>query len=270
MEARRSIRIVPASRRSSLADRRNWDEKRNSYIRKRASAQSPFFSAAGSRVSSSTYKSPPAFIADVQSSPRSPLSPTNRNTIVRPDDDVVEGRGKELPDNVHLREPSADLTVETPTRQFPASLRQNRVLRPYTSMGVRDRVEKSYARPGTAIGPGASGMGRRASTRNSLRAYKLKSGINDLTGREIFTDPELSDSVYTDEEEDIEEAERRDTIKPSQFTPPPLNLDTRGGSKRDSAEKKKRVSKRDSRRELKRTNERKSLSSMPVYPQRTY
>lgn len=70
-ESRRSIRVVPASRRSRLADRRNWDEKRSSYIRKRASAQSPFYSAAGSRVSSSTYKSPLAFIES-----------TKRNTIV--------------------------------------------------------------------------------------------------------------------------------------------------------------------------------------------
>jgi axial budding pattern protein 2 len=99
-------------------------------------------------------------------------------------------------------------------------------------------------------------MGRRASTRDSLRAHDLKSRLNDLTGSEIFKDAELSDSVYTDEEEDIEEAEKRTTIKPSQFTLPPLNIDTRRRSKRNSAEKKKRSSKRDSRRELKRTSER--------------
>jgi hypothetical protein len=67
-EVRRSVRVVPASRRSSLADQCTVDEKRNSYIRKRASAQSPFFSA-GTRVSSSCYKPPPAFMTEVMSSP---------------------------------------------------------------------------------------------------------------------------------------------------------------------------------------------------------
>jgi hypothetical protein len=263
IEARRSIRIVPASRRSSLADRRNWDEKRNSYIRKRASAQSPFFSAAGSRVSSSTYKSPPAFINEVQSFPRSALSPTNRNTIVRPNDEVVEGREKEIPIIAHLQASLASLTPETPTRQYPGSVRTTtRVARPFTSMGVnRDRVEKSYARPGTSIGPSTGGMRRRASTRDSSRVCELKSSLNNLTDVQIYKEDEMSGSEYADEEKDIEEAENRDTIKPGQYKfPAPLNVDTRRRGKRSSGEKKERerASKRDSKRELKRTSERKS------------
>ncbi|KAF2035424.1 hypothetical protein EK21DRAFT_106954 [Setomelanomma holmii] len=223
-EERRSIRVVPASRRSSIADRRPLDEKRNSYIRKRASAQSPFFSAAGSRrISSSTYKSPPAFI-DAKQSPRSARSPRNRNTIIRPDDDAIEGKQKEVPESVPVRKPSVSPSSDTPTR--------------------------------TSIGPSSRGMGRRASTRESLKAYNLKSKLNDLTGSEIFKDAELSDSVYTDEEDDIEEAEKHMTVKPGQFTLPPLNIDTRRRSKRDSGERQKRTSKRDSRRELKRTSER--------------
>lgn len=229
------MRVVPASRRSSLADRQNWDDKRNSYIRKRASAQSPFFSAAGSRVSSSTYKSPPAFITEPGSSPPTAIPSAKRNTIVRPDDDVVEGRGKEIPQNQNA---VASLTPETPKREFPGGLRQNRVLRPYTSAGVnRDQVEKSYARPGTSAGSSAVGTRRRGSTCDSLRlrTHELKSKLNDLTGSDIFTDAERSDSVYADEEDDIEEAENRDTIKPEQYQFPPLNVDSR--SKRSSAER---------------------------------
>tara|TARA_R110002003_G_scaffold38_2_gene2305 strand:- start:38275 stop:41190 length:2916 start_codon:yes stop_codon:yes gene_type:complete len=260
IEERRSIRVVPASRRSSLIDRRTYYEKRDSYIRKRASAQSPFFSAAGSRVSSSTYKAPPAFIQDAQPSPRGVLSSKDRNTIVRPNDDVVDGREKEVPSDLNTRFSSNSPSSEKSTREFlfPGSLRQNRIVRPHTGITISpNRVGKSYARPSTSIGPSVrGGMGRRASTRDSLRAHDLKSRLNDLTGSEIFKDAELSDSVYTDEEEDIEEAEKRTTIKPSQFTLPPLNIDTRRRSKRNSAEKKKRSSKRDSRRELKRTSER--------------
>lgn len=219
------------------------DEKRDSYIRKRASAASPFFSGGGNRVTSSTYRSPPAFI---------------ESTIVRPNDDVVEGKGRMLPGDPHMAKPSVSPIPETSPKEFPGSLRQNRAPRPYTSAGLhRDRVEKSYARPGTTIASDSSGMGRRASTRDSLRSYELKSRLNDLTGSEIFKDAELSDSVYTDEEDEIAEAEKRRTVKPSQYTLPPLNVDTKRRDKRNSAEKKKRTSKREMQRELKRTSERK-------------
>lgn len=68
----------------------------------------------------------------------------------------------------------------------------------------------------------------------------------------------MSDSVYSDEEKDIEEAEKRTTVKPSHYTLPPLNLhrvDTARNRKRESTTEKRRT-KRDSRRELKRTSER--------------
>ncbi|KAH4252830.1 hypothetical protein HBI04_111550 [Parastagonospora nodorum] len=265
VENRRSIRVVPASTRSSLVDR-PMDVKRDSYIRNRASNKSPFFSAAGSRASSSTYKGAPAFMSD---------APARRNTIVRPDDDVVEGRGKEMPSSSKARKPSKERiearrsvskpsvspVSETSPKEFPGSLRQNRVTRPYTSAGIhRDRVEKSYARPDTTIAYSSSEMPRRASTRDSLRAYSLKSRLNDLTGSEIFKDADLSDSVYTDEEDEIEEAEKRVMVKPGDFVLPPLQIDTRRRSKRNSAEKKaekqKRTSKGETKRDLKRTSER--------------
>jgi hypothetical protein len=137
------------------------------------------------------------------------------------------------------------------------------VLRAYTSTGVNlDRVEKSYARPGTSVGRSAGGTRRRASTRDSLRfrTYELKSKLNDLTASEIFKPAELSPSIYSNEEDDIEEAENRDTIKPGQYSFQSLNVDTRRRSRRSSGEKKKQMaSKCDRHRELKRTSERRSI-----------
>ncbi|KAF2847974.1 hypothetical protein T440DRAFT_402148 [Plenodomus tracheiphilus IPT5] len=255
-EARRSIRVVPSSRRSSILDRRTIDEKRSSYIRKRASAQSPFFSA-GFRASSSTYTSPPAFTNEARSPSRNALSPLSRNAIVRPDDSVIEGREKEVPDEVETIPDVPDL-VESPSQEFPGSLRKYRTNRPHTAISPpRNRVEKSYNRPGTAISTTFGSFRRRASTRHSLRAYDLKASLNDLTGSKVFEDAEMSDSVYSAEERDIEEAEQRKTVIQSQYTLPPLNLDrvdTKRNSKRNSKAEKK--SKRDSKRELKRTSER--------------
>jgi hypothetical protein len=247
-EQRRSIRAVPASIRSSVVDRQTLDEKRSSYIRKRASAQSPFFSATGSRISSA-FKTAPAFIAEV---------PSKSDTIVNPGGETVQGAGKGSLDSLTIPGPSTTPPSETGSKEFPGSLRRNRVARPHTSIALnRDRVEKSYARPRTTISPSTTGMGRRASARDSLRAYNLKFKLNNLTGSEIFKDAELSDSVYTDEEVEIDEAEKRATVRPGEFKLLPLNIDTRRRSKRDSAEKTKRTSKRDSNRALKRTNERK-------------
>ena len=180
-EVRRSVRVVPASRRSSYVDGRTVDEKRNSYIRKRASNQSPFFSA-GTRASTCSYKSPPAFIAEAISTSRSPLSPTNRNTIVRPDDDVVAGIEKELSETLKIG--LFGDGAGSPKYTFLGSLRTNRVNRPYTAISPpRDRVVKSYARPGTAISSDMDNVHRRASTRHSFRAYDLKASLNDLTGK---------------------------------------------------------------------------------------
>ncbi|KAJ4315202.1 polarity establishment/cellular polarization [Neodidymelliopsis sp. IMI 364377] len=158
------------------------EAKRSSYIRKRASALSPFFSA-GYRASSSSYRSPPAFLSEKQSRSDNLVSPTRANTIVKPDDDVEQGKEKEVP-----------------------------------------------------------------------------ASLNDLTGSEIYDNAELSESVYTDEEDDIDDYNRRTTVKPGQFTLPPLNLD----SSRGSVLREKRRSKRNSQpkdkdndnREMKRTSER--------------
>lgn len=194
---RRSIRIV----RSSFSDRRPIDERRNSYIRKRASAVSPFFSAS-TNASSSNYRSPPAFIAEVQTSPRAALSPITRNTIVRPDDTVLEIEENEAsqPQKAH----TSAIPFEIKRKDFPGSLRKNRTNRPLTAIPAnRDRVEKSYARPTTTIHSRArnSFSRRDSSSRLSLRAYDLKASLNDLTG--MFNQPLLVLSCLTNSEQGV-------------------------------------------------------------------
>lgn len=246
-EERHSIRVVPTSSRSSLADRRTIEAKRSSYIRKRASAQSPFFSA-GYRASSSTYKSPPAFIAEKKRRSRNFLLPSRANTIVKPDDDVEIGKEKEVP-GLPLE--------EKPESRFPGSLRKTRSTKSLTKEAKKARSpSQPPPRPVTTVAASNAGMGRRASTRKSLLASELKASLNDLTGSEIYDNADLSESVYTDEEDDIDDYNRRTTVKPGQFTLPPLNLDSRkkaAGEKR-SSKRSSQTKKED--REMKRTSER--------------
>lgn len=99
-------------------------------------------------------------------------------------------------------------------------------------------------------------MGRRASTRKSLLATELKATLNDLTGSEIFDNADLSESVYTDEEDDIEDYDKRTTVKPGHFTLPPLNLDSRSKTTREKRSSKRNSQFKRSDHELKRTSER--------------
>ncbi|KAF2256401.1 hypothetical protein BU26DRAFT_412890, partial [Trematosphaeria pertusa] len=262
IEKRRSIRLVPKSTCDSLLDRRTIDEKRNSYIRKRASTQSPFFSAGSSRMSSSSYKFPPAFIGEATPSPKAVLRPLSSN-IVKPSDNVVEGGTTErkIPESLRIRLPAETPSSSTDTLKYPGSLRKSRPERSFmlnntesVTAANRDCVQEQYECPGTAL-YSRTGIGRRACVRQSLRAQELKSSLNELTGSMIFEDAEMSESVYSDEEEDIEEYEKRTTITPSQYMLPPLNLNV-GDRKRSSKRDSKRYSKRESRRELKRTSQR--------------
>lgn len=272
LEKRCSVRLVPKSPCDSLVDRRTIDEKRKSYIRKRASAQSPFFSAGTSRVSSSSYKLPSTLLSEPNSEaktlePRSPLTPLSVN-IMTPNEDNAKQKmfERELPESLRIRKPSETPSPDSENTKYPGSLRKNRPRRTFTSRQMEvpaaaNRVEKPYVRPGTTVYSRTS-IGRRPSTRQSL-ATELKSSLNSLTGSKIYEDAELSESVYSTEDEDIEEYERRTTAKPGQFTLPPLNLNiskTKDDSKRDSKSSSKcdskRGSKRNSKRELKRTSER--------------
>jgi hypothetical protein len=242
-EDRRSIRVVPSSTRSSLIDRRTLQAKRQSYIKKRASAPSPFFSA-GYRASSSTHPSP------VQSPIHSKHSTARASTIVKPDDDVVEGRGKEIP-------------KEKRVGKYPGSLRKHRSSRTLasstSSKGATDResVSQNWAPAVPSAAPTVS-MNSRASSRRSLRASELKSSLNDLTGAEIYDDAELSESVYTDEEDDIEDYQRRTTIKSGNFVLPPLNFNAITSQLQEQRKSKRESNSNNSKKskDMKRTSER--------------
>lgn len=219
------------------------EDKRSSYIRKRASAQSPFFSA-GYRASSSSYRSPPAFLTEKQKRSRNLLSPSRANTIVKPDDDVEEGKEKEVP---------CTPSEEKAEPRFPGTLRKHRSTK---SLAKEAKKAKSPPRPATTIPTASTAMVRRASTRKSLLVSELKASLNDLTGSEIYDNADLSESVYTDEEDDIEDYEKRTTVKPGQYTLPPLNLDSRRSALREKRSSKRNSQLKNKDRELKRTSER--------------
>ena len=58
-------------------------------------------------------------------------------------------------------------------------------------------------------------MSSRTSTNISLRSADLMKDLNEVTGAEIWDDAALSESNYSGDEFDIEEGERRATLKPS-------------------------------------------------------
>ncbi|KAF2642431.1 hypothetical protein P280DRAFT_516212 [Massarina eburnea CBS 473.64] len=257
LEKRRSIRPVPASSTcDSLLDRRTIDEKRLSYIRKRKSVQSPFFGGAASRASSGSYQVPPTPTDDINPRPSTALTPKSPN-IVKPTDDIVEERtSRDLPGSLRIRRPADTPSPASENENFPGSLRKGRsgFVRRHTEALAAKSPEKSQVpenRPGTTIYRSFA-IPRRESARESLRAMELKLGLNSQLKTEVFDDAELSESVYSDEDDTIKEAEKRSTITPSAYAPPPLNP---GKSKRSS----KRASKegnRNSKRETKRTSQR--------------
>ncbi|KAF3011234.1 hypothetical protein E8E13_011642 [Curvularia kusanoi] len=170
--------------------------------------------------------------------------PSRANTIVKPDDEVEEGKGKEIP---------SDPSGEKSEPRFPGSLRKHRSTK---SLAKEAGKAKSPPRPATTIATTGTGMVRRASTRKSLLASELKASLNDLTGSEIYDNADLSESVYTDEEEDIDDYNKRTTVKPGQFTLPPLNLDSRRKATRENRRSKRDSQIRNNDREMKRTSER--------------
>ncbi|KAF2441410.1 hypothetical protein P171DRAFT_71762 [Karstenula rhodostoma CBS 690.94] len=270
-EKRQSIRpVVPSSpyespeRVERLLDRRTIDEKRHSYIRKRASAQqSPLF--AGSRVSSSTYTTPPDFIGDTGMAHLSPLKPISPN-IVKPSD-TIRGSDHDLPASLRIRKPADTPSPATIHFDLSKSLRKNRpangLRRRHTdapsskSSDADEPPPRSALRPGTAVyqSTGISHSPNQA----SLRGPMIRDTLNKTLGEEVFKDAELSESNYSSEEEDIADAERRHTLKPSNSVKNwigPLKIDKIGEkSQRESKRDSRRSSKRDSKA-LKRANER--------------
>lgn len=225
IEKRQSIRaVVPSIYESPvdrLIDRRTLDEKRHSYIRKRASAQqSPLF--AGSRISSSSFKSPPSFLGDSSPAPKSPLTIIPPN-IVRPDDSILSSSSN-VPESLRIRKPADTPSPASSNFDFSKSLRKKATrgvfARRYTDTPPKnnDRAdEQPSARPETAV-YAPTGMSNRTSTHMSLRSADLMKDLNEVTGVEIWDDAALSESNYSGDEFDIEEGERRATLKPSNST----------------------------------------------------
>ncbi|KAJ4357686.1 polarity establishment/cellular polarization [Didymosphaeria variabile] len=271
LEKRQSIRpVVPSiyespERVDRLLDRRTIDEKRHSYIRKRASAQqSPLF--AGSRVSSSNYNSPPGFIGDPDMAQKTPLKAMSPNIFKA--NDTVRGPDSDLPESLRIRKPADTPSPATIHFDISKSLRKNR---PSNGFGRRhtdissakssDVIEpppRSKLRPGTAVYQ-PTGMSSQTSTQSSLHGPMIRDKLNKTLGEQVFKDAELSESNYSSEEDDIIDAERRHTLKPSNSVRNwigPLKIEKIDGKvERDSKRKSKRNSKRNSKA-LKRASER--------------
>jgi hypothetical protein len=265
MENVQSIRLVAASPCESLLDRRPMEDKRNSYVRKRASAQFqvPFFGAPTSRNSSSSYKSPPGLPDESDVDFDSALSPLCVNKVVRPQEDIGPAPKRELPDILRIHKPVEASAIESPSPKiFKDSLRKPPMERSFipkhaTAINNCDKAEGQYERPVTARHP----PGKRSSTSYSLRAQELKASLNSLTGSKIFEDAETSESEYSQEEDDIEEYENRTTIRAHQFLTPLMISGLTNGernNKRDSKQNSDRDSERTYKRHMKRSSRQES------------
>ncbi|KAH7125410.1 hypothetical protein B0J11DRAFT_305826 [Dendryphion nanum] len=249
MDKHQSIRSVASPGNTpegkTVEDKRPIDERRKSYLRKRASAQSPFFAL---RMSSSSYRSPPIYINN-SAPPSNPApSPLISPVLVKPGDDIVKEKEKarQVPDALKIRRP-ADTPSPQALKTFGESLRKPVTPRSFTNRHTtaatpeNNRIPgqyEQYSRPGTVIYPGIE------VTHQGLKAYELKSGLNDLTKVNIYEDSEMSESAYSGEEDDIEEYPKRTTIKPNPQELPPLKIH-RQRSRRASKRANKRVSERD-------------------------
>lgn len=268
LSARPSIRsVVPSTYETPLdrlIDRRTLDEKRHSYIRKRASAQqSPLF--AGSRASSSTFKEAPRYLetsspAHTQKSPLSVVSPN----IVRPDDSILSA-ASEVPESLRIRMPG-DTPSPSPSPS-PAAFDLSRSLRKKSARGVFQHhlfPSEERTRPSTALYNPTSTSVPSSPPPSALRSENLLLDLNTATNTEIWDDTDRSESNYSGDELDILEASRRTTLRPGSHADfahvIPLEVIKQkkraskrrspiGGAKPDSGKDKERVLKRASERD---------------------
>ncbi|KAF2653373.1 hypothetical protein K491DRAFT_518142 [Lophiostoma macrostomum CBS 122681] len=243
------------SRQSSL-DTRPIDEKRRSYIKKRASAQSPspFFSYNPLRMSSSSHKYPPAFLNDNEEHTEAPSSPLVTTEVITANQDVREPT-RDYPESLRIRKPSETPSVDPPRPIFPGSWRKPPAPRSWTRRAITstaveagdDQTVKT-SKPSLDAKIAGLDVKRRPSTRQTSRIERVKSSLNEGLGSEVYEDP--SESDYSGQDDDIEECEKRTTLKPNHYAP--LNLTHLRRNRSD----KKRDSKRDSKRQSKRLSQR--------------
>jgi hypothetical protein len=288
LEYRNSIRpVMPNSSTCESLDGRTIDEKRNSYFKKRASVQvqSPFFAGTASRTSSSNYPVPPVPAGDSIPGLKDALEPNSAN-IVKPDDDIVEqevsrdipgtyndlsSRFKTTPleknftnfvflasDSLRIRRPADTPTPDSDKqRVFPGSLRKSRSVfkdkrrNTETPAAMRhEKVEEPQERIATTI-YSTYRLQPRKRTQKNERAVDLKSTLDDQLKAKVFTNTELnSGSEYSDEEDEVENPDKRRTIKQDMYTVAPLSP---GKSKRSGIMKE---SKTDTTRQSKRLSQR--------------
>jgi axial budding pattern protein 2 len=230
-DKRRSIRMVPTIRdRDSLPDSITMDEKRHSYIRKRASHVSPFF--ASSRASSSSYK-PPVLPSEPGPSSLVEQVASEIADIVKPSASIYSSEMKNFPGSLRTQSGSTSQAFDSARQDFLGSLCKKSTHRYFattnsaTSIDPTGRIQK---RPNIRRRNFPDGFPRPVSlsnTRHSLRGQSLGS----IRSSKIFVDVEMSEREYSfdsDGEDDDNEGG-----KEAQFVLPPLNITTRN-LKRDS------------------------------------
>jgi Putative Ig domain len=245
----RSIRLV-SSVCDSLPDRRTLSERRQSYIRNRATNRSPFFAAGSSRASSSSYK-PPVLGTGPSPSTSSQHAVSTLPTTVRPSDGVFDGDVKNrFPGSLRTHCVSNSVVFGSTNQEFPGSLRKHG---PHRSIGTNRSVSSStepprWDRPGYQRRGLADGFPRPVtsrSTRESLRRHGLKGSFSSLQGSKIFEDAEKSESTYPSESSltgfGKKEDDDDDDIS-GRFALPPVRPSPARKSRRESKKESKRAS----------------------------
>lgn len=249
-EKRRSIRLV-SSVCDSLPDRRTLNERRQSYIRNRATNRSPFFAAGSSRASSS-YK-PPVLGTGPSPSTSSQRAVSALPTTARPPDGVFDGDVKNrFPGSLRSHCVSNSVVFGSTNQGFLGGLRKHG---PHRSIGTNHsasssieplRVQKRWDRPGYQRRGLADGFPRpvtsKSTTRESLRGRSLKGSFSSPRGSRIFEDVEMSESIYSSESSLTGFGKKDDDDISGQFFLPPLRLSPARKSRRESKKESKRAS----------------------------
>ena len=250
-EKRRSIRLV-SSICDSLSDRRTLNERRQSYIRNRATNRSPFFAAGPSRASSSSYK-PPVLGTGQGPSTSSQCAVSALPTTVRPSDIFDEDVKNRFPGSLRSHSVSNSVVFGSTNQEFSGSLRKHGPRRSigtnYSASSIEPlRVQKRWDRPGYQRRGLADGFPRpvtsRSTTRESLRGHSLKGSFSSLRSSKIFEDAEMSESIYSSESSltGFGKKDDDDDDISGRFVLPPLRLSPNRKSRGESKKERKRAS----------------------------
>jgi len=219
IERRKSIR-PPTYTMDRAPDRPTMHEKLNDFIRQRASAEAPFLA---SRISSSSYKSRPAFIGDPNPLTQAPPVFLYRN-IVKPSDKIIEGSSRDIepPSSPRIRKPADTPSPISEKGEFPGSLRK---IRPVRSFKRKNR-ETSDSNRGRPLPPPPETIVyltsdiKRSSTPEDI--FRLKESLNRELDARIYDETELSERELPDSVRGgMDQDDRRATVilSPRPFFP---------------------------------------------------